>query len=88
MLDIILIRIIPTKNRNIPNFLFEFILLTLKSKNPKIKLNKAHKTFVKGDESPWPGGLAKGVGKKFPEIPFTKWGTAFVKNPPAKKPAM
>lgn len=83
-----LIRIIPTKNTNNPNFLFEFILLTLKSKYPTSKLNNAHKTFVKGDESPWPGGLANGDGKGFPEIPFTKCGTAFVRNPPAKNPAM
>ena len=43
--------------------------------------------FVNGDDSPLPGGLAKGVGKPFPEIPFTKCGTIFVKNTPEKKPA-
>ncbi len=83
-----LISITPTKNMTSANLLFECILLTLKSRYPASKLNKAHKTFVKGDESPWPGGLANGVGKAFPETPFTKCGIAFVKNAPAKNPAM
>ena len=71
-----------------PNLLFEFSLLTLKSKYPASKLNSAHKTLVNGDESPLPGGSENGVGKAFPEIPLTKCGTTFVKNPPAKNPAM
>ena len=32
--------------------------------------------------------LKSGVGKAFPEIPLTRCGTAFVKNPPAKNAAM
>ena len=44
--------------------------------------------FINGDDSPFPGGLANGVGKAFPEIPFTKCGTTLVKNMPAKNPAM
>ena len=82
-----LIRIIPKKKINNPNLLFEFILLTLKSKYPINKLDSAHKTLVKGDESPLPGGSENGVGNAFPEIPLTKCGTIFVKNAPAKKPA-
>jgi hypothetical protein len=88
MLHIILIKSIPAKNINNPDLLFEFILLTLKSKYPATRLNNPHKTLVRGDESPCPGGLENGVGKAFPEIPLTKWGTAFVKNTPAKNPAM
>ena len=71
-----------------PNLLFEFILLTLKSKYPTSKLNSAQIILVKGDESPLPGGSENGVGNGFPEIPLTKWGTTFVKNTPAKNPAM
>ena len=52
------------------------------------KLNNAHKPFVKGVESPLPGGFENGEGKKLPEIPFTKWGTKLVKNAPAKNAAM
>jgi len=52
------------------------------------KLSKAHKTFIRGDESPLPGGLAKGVGKGFPEIPFTKCGITFAKKVPAKNDVM
>jgi len=32
-------------------------------------LNKAQMTFTIGDESPLPGGLAKGDGNLFPEMP-------------------
>lgn len=69
--NVILINIIPKKNMDNPNFLFEFTLLTLKSIYPTNKLNNAHKIFVKGDESPWIGGSANGVGKGFPESPLT-----------------
>jgi hypothetical protein len=47
-------------------------------------LNKPHITLIVGVESPCPGGSANGVGKGLPEIPFTKWGTAFARNIPAK----
>jgi len=52
ILLIIQIRITPAKNTSNPNLLFEFILLTLNSKYPTSKFNSAHKTLVKGDESP------------------------------------
>jgi hypothetical protein len=45
-------------------------------------------TFIKGEESPLPGGLANGVGNLFPDIPWTKWGIAFTKKPPIKKSAI
>ena len=41
-----------------------------------------------GDDKPLPGGLAKGVGKLSPEIPWIKCGTTFAKKNPAKKQAM
>ena len=83
----ILIRTIPIKNTNNPNLLFELILLPLNSKYPISKFVNAHRMFIKGEDSPFPGGLANGVGKAFPDIPFTKCGTTFVKNTPAKNPA-
>jgi hypothetical protein len=36
---------------------------------PIIRLSKAHKTFTVGDDKPFPGGFAKGVGNLSPEIP-------------------
>lgn len=52
------------------------------------KLNSAQTTLTGGEERPLPGGLAKGVGKGLPEIPFTKCGTTLARNIPAKKVAM
>ncbi len=40
-----------------------------------------------GDDKPFPGGFAKGVGKLSPEIPCTKCGTTLAKKKPAKKAA-
>ncbi len=51
-------------------------------------LKSAQKTLTVGDDKPFPGGFANGVGKGSPEIPWMKWGTAFAKNVPAKKQAM
>jgi hypothetical protein len=48
----------------------------------------AQTTFTVGDDNPLPGGLAKGVGKRSPEMPCTKWGTTFARNIPAKKQAI
>jgi hypothetical protein len=62
----------------------EFLEVPLKSKYPTVMLNKPHITLIVGVESPCPGGSANGVGKGLPEIPFTKWGTAFARNIPAK----
>jgi len=50
--------------------------------------NIAQSTFMVGDERPLPGGLEKGVGKGTLVTPWTKCGTAFAKNIPAKKHAM
>jgi hypothetical protein len=62
-------------------------LLALKRRYPTSKLASAHRTFTIGDDNPFPGGLANGVGKLSPDIPCTKCGTVLVKNNPAKKQA-
>lgn len=85
ILEKILIKAIPMKNM-VKERLFSIeILAALKSKNPATKLNKAHKIFIKGDESPLPGGFANGVGKEFPQMPLTKCGTKLARTNPAKK---
>jgi hypothetical protein len=48
-------------------------------------LKNPQSTFTVEDESPSPGGEANGLWKGLPEIPFTKWGTAFVRKTPPKK---
>lgn len=86
-----LIQTMPAKKMSRDNLFSAFILFTLPNLNrkyPMSKFNSAHNTFVRGEESPLPGGSAKGVGKELPEIPFTKCGTALAKNIPAKKAAM
>ena len=54
---------------------------------PTTKLTKDQTTFTIGDDSPLPGGFAKGVGNLLPDMPCTKWGTTFAKKAPAKKAA-
>src|SRR5258707_15663135 len=39
---------------------------------PAARLNSAQTTFTVGDDNPFPGGLANGVGKRSPEMPCTK----------------
>jgi hypothetical protein len=51
-------------------------------------LSSDQRTFTNGDDNPLPGGLAKGVGKRSPQMPFTKCGTVLARNIPAKKQAM
>jgi hypothetical protein len=63
MLSSILHATIPIKKIKRANLLVLEILPTLKSKYPITKLSNAHKTFTVGDDKPFPGGLAKGVGK-------------------------
>lgn len=38
---------------------------------PITRLNNAQRTFTVGDDRPFPGGVAKGVGKGSPEMPCT-----------------
>lgn len=83
-----LIAAMPIKKTISPMIVLELILLALKRRYPTIKLNNAHKTFVRGDESPIPGGSAKGDGKGFPETPFTKCGTTLARKIPEKNAEM
>ena len=64
------------------------IIPALNNKYPMTKFSIAQSRFIVGDESPLPGGLEKGVGKGTLVTPWTKCGTAFAKNIPAKKQAM
>jgi hypothetical protein len=64
------------------------IFPALNNKYPMTMFNIAQSTFMVGDERPLPGGLEKGVGKGTLVTPWTKCGTAFAKNIPAKKQAM
>lgn len=77
----------PIKNRHNDNILLPVTFAALYNKYPTSKLNNAHTIFTVDDERPLPGGFEKGVGNLFPEMPFTKCGTALVKNIPAKKAA-
>ena len=78
----------PRKKITIESILLLFILLALNNTYPIIKLKSAQITFIVGDESPLPGGLAKGVGNLFPEMPCTKCGIILVKKMPEKKAAI
>lgn len=60
---------IPKKTKNNRSLRFQVALLTFKRIYPTSKLKQAHNTLQVGEESPLPGGLAKGVGKGSPEIP-------------------
>ncbi len=74
----------PIKNTINAGVSSEEMFAFLKSVKPIIKLNKAHATFMTGDESPLPGGFANGVGKGFPQMPLTKCGTKLARKSPAK----
>ena len=67
-----LIRRMPAKNIITLHILEFDIFPTLNNKYPMIRLNKPHNTFTVGDDKPLPGGLANGVGKATPEIPWIK----------------
>lgn len=58
-----LIVAIPRKKTTKAPILRELILPARKSRQPIRIFAKAQITFVSGDESPCPGGSAKGVGK-------------------------
>jgi hypothetical protein len=51
------------------------------------QIKQRHKTFTVGDDNPFPGGEANGVGNRSPEMPCTKCGTVLARNAPAKKQA-
>ena len=86
-LSIRLMNTMPAKKMIIESLFFALVLLTLKRIYPTSKLTKAQITFTMGDDSPLPGGSAKGVGKALPEMPLMKCGTTLAKKLPAKNDA-
>jgi hypothetical protein len=60
---------IPKNKTIIARLFFMVALLTRSRINPTIKLKQAHITFTSGEESPFPGGFAKGDGNGSPEMP-------------------
>jgi hypothetical protein len=66
-------------------------LLTWPTQNntPPISIfTRAQITFTRAEDSPSPGGLAKGVGNLLPDTPLVKCGIALAKKRPAKKLAI
>ena len=68
-LNLILIVDIPEKKIITLQILVVDIFPHQISIDPITKFNNAHKTLSKGDDNPFPGGLAKGVGNLSPETP-------------------
>ena len=50
-----------------------------------MKLKNPQSTFINGDDSPLPGGDAKGLWNLRPEMPLRKCGIPLAKNRPAMK---
>jgi hypothetical protein len=69
MLDITLMRAMPTKNTKRLHLFAEETLPVLNRTYPMTILNNPQRTLIVGDDNPLPGGVAKGVGKLFPEMP-------------------
>lgn len=84
----ILIASTPIKNASIKSLLSGDTSPALKRIYPITRFKFAHNILTNGEESPLPGGLENGVGKRFPEIPFIKCGIAFARKTPAKNAAM
>ena len=79
-LNLILITDIPKKRITILQILLIEILPSHIRNNPIARLNNDHKTLTNGDDKPFPGGFAKGVGNSLPETPLTKCGIVLVKK--------
>jgi hypothetical protein len=60
---------IPRKRTNRENLFCTDVLLTLNNMYPINKLKQAQSTLTVGEESPFPGGCEKGLGKESPETP-------------------
>jgi len=60
---------IPKNKTIIERLFFVVVLLTFSNTYPTSKLKQAHITLTSGEESPFPGGLAKGDGNGSPEMP-------------------
>ncbi|MFI4963671.1 MAG: hypothetical protein ACHP6H_07450 [Legionellales bacterium] len=66
-----LIEAMPAKNTRRLHLFDKETLPVLYKTYPTTKLNNAHRTLIVGDDNPFPGGLAKGVGKLLPQMPCT-----------------
>ena len=60
---------IPRNKTSIEILFFVDVLLTISNIYPTTRLKQPHKTLINGEESPLPGGVAKGVGNASPDIP-------------------
>ena len=69
MLACIDIARIPKNRTSIERLFLKVVLLTLSNIYPASKLKHAHITLTSGEESPFPGGFAKGDGNGSPEMP-------------------
>jgi len=64
-----LMQIMPAKNiKRVVIFCCESFPALIKI-YPISRLNKPQKTLIVGDDKPFPGGFAKGLGKKSPDTP-------------------
>jgi hypothetical protein len=62
----------PPKNTSLDSKCTLSGLPTVNNRYPISRLNKAHITFVGGEESPTPLGFENGVGNLLPEMPCRK----------------
>jgi hypothetical protein len=69
MLACIDIARIPKNRTSIERLFLKVVLLTLSNIYPASKLKHAQITLTSGEESPFPGGFAKGDGNGSPEMP-------------------
>ena len=69
MLNCILMKVMPTKKTKRVHLFAEETLPVLYKTYPMTILNNPQRTLIVGEDNPLPGGVAKGVGKLFPEIP-------------------
>jgi hypothetical protein len=62
----------PEKKTTNDNVSLRETLPTRNRQYPTTRLSRAQITFRTGEDNPFPGGFANGVGKRFPEMPCTK----------------
>jgi hypothetical protein len=60
---------IPKNKTSIEILFLKEALLTNSRTYPTTRLRHPHKTLTNGEDSPLPGGVAKGVGNESPETP-------------------
>jgi hypothetical protein len=88
MLKVTLMYTTPAKKTRRLHLFVRESLPTRKRRYPIRRFASAHNTFTVGDDSPFPGGCANGLGKLSPDMPCTKCGTVLAKRRPAQKQAI